>query len=321
MIAPLAPANEACRLAALHELNILDSPPEERFDRITRLARRLFHVPIALVSLVDADRQWFKSHAGIEATETPRAISFCGHVILRSDPMIVPDAALDVRFSDNPLVVEEPRIRFYAGCPLITLDGFAMGTLCIVDRAPRELGGEDIDTLKDLAGAVEEQLTQTQAAMVDALTGLTNRRGLVLVGDHLVEMAARSRIPMCALFFDLDGFKAINDVHGHAAGDRALLAFGHALVDAFRASDIVSRLGGDEFCVVMSDAREIDTHKVLERLDAALGRLGRGEPFEIEYSVGVTPFDPARHARIVDVLDGADRKMYVEKRSKHGPRT
>ena len=117
MWVPAKPVDEAARLDALHRLNVLDTGPEERFDRLTRLAKRLFNVPIALVSLVDAERQWFKSAAGVDVSQTPRNISFCGHAILGDQILMICDARLDERFYDNPLVVGDPRIRYYAGCP------------------------------------------------------------------------------------------------------------------------------------------------------------------------------------------------------------
>lgn len=158
MIPPPIPPDERARLAALRALNILDTPPEERFDRLTRLAQRTFNVPIALISLVDENRQWFKSCQGLLVTETPRDISFCGHAILESALMIVPDTTKDPRFSDNPLVTGEPFIRFYAGQPLRVRDGGRIGTLCLIDRVPRELDAEQRRALRDLADLVQEQL-------------------------------------------------------------------------------------------------------------------------------------------------------------------
>jgi len=122
---PAIPDNETQRLAALHALDVLDTPPEERFDRITRIAARLMDVPICLVTLVDANRQWFKSCIGLDASETPRDISFCGHAILAPEALVIPDAAADPRFADNPLVAGEPRIRFYAGEPLAAVEAAA----------------------------------------------------------------------------------------------------------------------------------------------------------------------------------------------------
>ena len=152
MLAPIKPANEAVRIQALHGLNVLDSAPEERFDRLTRLAKRLFNVPIALVTLVDKDRQWFKSCVGLDVNETPRDVSFCGHAILQDELLLVPDAKQDKRFHDNPLVTGEPNIRFYAGYPLTVPNGNKMGTLCLIDTRPRELDDEERGLLRDLAG-------------------------------------------------------------------------------------------------------------------------------------------------------------------------
>jgi len=156
MCAPLPP-DEPARLRALHALGILDSPPEERFDRITRLAQRVFNTPIALVTLIDAERQWFKSRQGIADAETPRESSFCAHAIHDDRVFVFPDALHDGRFADNPLVAGTPRIRFYAGRP-VRVDGRRVGTLCLIDRRPRELGDEDARTLDDLATLVEREL-------------------------------------------------------------------------------------------------------------------------------------------------------------------
>ncbi len=155
------PADEAQRLAALRRLEVLDTPAEERFDRLTRLARKLFDVPIALVSLVDGDRQWFKSKQGLEVCETPRGVSFCGHAILSHEVLYVPDALGDPRFADSPLVTGDPHIRFYAGAPLV-IDGRRVGTLCINDRRPRELGENELQTLRDLADCVQDELGRAE---------------------------------------------------------------------------------------------------------------------------------------------------------------
>lgn len=155
---PSLHAREDDRLKRLRELGVLDTPPEESFDRIVRLAARLFGTPISLVSLVDADRQWFKARLGLEAAETGRDISFCGHAVANDALLIVEDASRDVRFADNPLVVGPPGIRFYAGAPLRSADGLPLGTLCVIDRAPRAFGGDECEALHDLAALVEGEL-------------------------------------------------------------------------------------------------------------------------------------------------------------------
>lgn len=158
MLRPRIPIEESQRLRALQELLILDTPAEERFDRITRLARRLFQVPVALISLVDHDRQWFKSRQGMAVRETARDISFCGHAILADGAFVVPDACEDERFRDNPLVTGDPHIRFYAGIPLKASDGSRVGTLCIVDHRPRRFSADEEQGLRDLSALVEEEL-------------------------------------------------------------------------------------------------------------------------------------------------------------------
>jgi PAS domain S-box-containing protein len=163
---PPRPPNESARLEALHALQVLDTEPEERFDRITRLTKELFDVPIVLVSLVDAERHWFKCAYGLSATETPREISFCAHAILEADPFIVENALVDPRFADNPLVTQDPAIRFYAGQPLSTLDGHRVGTLCIIDHKPRKLTPRQIGLLKDLGALVENELNRITNEML-----------------------------------------------------------------------------------------------------------------------------------------------------------
>ncbi len=158
MIAPHKPENESERLTALRALDILDTPPEERFDRITRLVSEFFRVPVAYVAMVDANRQWLKSSCGWNVKETGRDVSFCGHTILQDKTLIIPDAKEDVRFADNPMVTNEPHIRFYAGRPLRAM-GQKVGTLCLVAHEPRDVSEEDLGMLDEFAAMVEHELT------------------------------------------------------------------------------------------------------------------------------------------------------------------
>ena len=169
MEAPL-PANETDRLAALYGLDVLDTEPEKDFDDIVALASHVCGVPMSLVSLLDTDRQWFKARVGTDLTETTRDLSFCAHAILGRDLLVVPDARQDARFADNPLVTEPGGIRFYAGAPLVTSDGFGLGALCVIDSEPRRLDVEQLQALRALARQVTSQLELRRYAVTLANT-------------------------------------------------------------------------------------------------------------------------------------------------------
>lgn len=185
MKAPL-PTQEARRLEALRQYNILDTPAEQAYDDITALAAYICDVPIALVSLVERDRQWFKSKVGLEVNETSRDVSFCAHAILDKTTMVVNDALEDKRFDDNPLVVCAPNIRFYAGVPLITPSGEAIGTLCVIDHHPRELTEKQQKTLEALARQVVMQLElkRVSAQLADSLEQIKLMEGLIPICSY-----------------------------------------------------------------------------------------------------------------------------------------
>ncbi|MBD8473656.1 sensor domain-containing diguanylate cyclase [Pseudomonas sp. CFBP 8770] len=317
MLAPAKPVHEEERVHALHALNILDTRPEERFDRLTRLARRLFDVPIALVSLVDSDRQWFKSCQGMAATETSRDVSFCAHAILSDQILMVPDAGSDERFHDNPLVTGEPKIRFYAGCPLKVGNGSNVGTLCLLDTRPRVLDAEERGLLLDLASMAEREIAALQLASIDDLTQLSNRRGFEALAEHALSMCRRMGTPASLLFFDLDRFKAINDTFGHAEGDRALVTFAQVLRRVLREMDVIGRMGGDEFVALLLGSNAAAGDAVIDRLSQALAEANaelQGR-YTITYSVGRIEYDPGRHDTVKRLLADADGAMYARKQA------
>lgn len=165
MIKPPIPDNETERLALLYALLLLDTPPEQRLDKIVEFAASEFDVPICLISLIDSERQWFKARVGLAACETSRDISFCGHALSSDALLMVPDALDDPRFHDNPLVSGPPFIRFYAGAPLVCKDGLAIGTLCLIDTRPRTLDPVEQAILASLRDLTVLELTATEAAV------------------------------------------------------------------------------------------------------------------------------------------------------------
>lgn len=310
--------DEQARLETLRSLSILDTPPEERFDRLTRMAKRLFGVPIALVSLVDGNRQWFKSCFGLSVSETSRDISFCGHAILGNDLFIVPDTTADERFSDNPLVLNDPYIRFYAGCPLRAPNGSKLGTLCIIDRQPRSFGKDELEALIDLASMVERELAAVQMATLDELTAISNRRGFIMLAQHSLHLCIRQKLSASLVFVDLDKFKVINDTFGHAEGDRALIAFAEQMKTTCRDSDIFARLGGDEFAMLLINSSGEYAEYIVSRLHQSVEKYNQEAKrgYDIMFSHGVVEFIPEKHSTIEAMLSDGDSLMYALKKSK-----
>lgn len=312
MITPPEPDNEVERLDVLLNLNILDTDAEERFDRITRIAKKLFNVSIVLISLIDAKRQWFKSRQGLDVKETSRQISFCGHTILENKLMVVNDTIKDKRFKDNPLVEGEPHIRFYVGCPLKIKNAFNVGTLCFIDEQPRVFSEADKMVLRDLGDMVQAELESQHLAITDELTTLANRRGFLVLANYVFNVCKREKKPLTLLFFDLDKFKITNDTFGHAEGDNVLRVFSQVLRNSFRESDVIGRLGGDEFCVLLSGLTKCHAIHPLERFQMALETYQKNHN-KIEYSVGCIQYDEKRHPTLVSMMDEADNDMYKNK--------
>lgn len=447
-------------MAALYELTLLDTPSEPVFDRITRLAARLLDIPVATITLVDAERQWFKSRVGVDMLETPRDMAFCAYPAASAAPLIVEDASHDSRFAQNPLVNKPGGIRFYAGLPLKTTQGLVLGTLCTIDSKPRKLSTEDFATLQDLADIVtdeiqlrerlireqkkkeasekalaklhrslEQQIEQRthelklvieaaydayisidadnrvldwnlaattlfgwarqqalgkpvsqlmlpdgvpgeaenipvtyhalrrdgsrlpveirvrshtfhgrqwrslfihdiserhqlerlrdQQAREDVLTKLANRRSLDERLPEAMARVRRSEKPLAVLFMDLDGFKKVNDSHGHAVGDELLREIAKRLTASARETDFIARWAGDEFVLICEGVEPESVKPLAQKLIAMIEQpLVIGEAtLEVSTSVGVVLYKPDSPETAQELIKRADVAMYEAKRA------
>jgi diguanylate cyclase (GGDEF)-like protein len=314
MNAPL-PAREKARLATLESYQILDTASDEAFDRITRLASTILGCPISVISFVDSDRQWFKSHLGLDASETPRSAAFCAHAILSNDVLIVEDAAKDERFANNPLVTGAPNIRFYAGAPLITPEGHKLGTLCTIDQIPRQLTLAEKEALRDLAGMVMNELELRRLASIDSLTQAFNRRFFLELMNREITRACRHKLPLSLLMMDVDHFKSFNDTYGHHAGDLALVHLVEQTRKVLRAQDVMGRLGGEEFAVLLPHTGHVGAQVLAEKLRTAISssslRVGAAE-LAVTVSVGMAQHRSGAED-LTELLERADQALYAAK--------
>ncbi|WP_462159222.1 sensor domain-containing diguanylate cyclase [Pseudoalteromonas sp. GB56] len=308
------PSEEHARLEALQLLQLLDTPAEERFDRITRIAKRMFGVPTVLITLVDSDRLWFKSIQGLDVHEAPRSQSLCACAITEELPLIVPNTLMDERFADTPLVTSYPNIRFYAGCALHSPNNHRIGTLCLIDTEPREIIDDDVELLQELASLVEQEFKATALSTIDELTNISNRRGFLQLAQQALSHCRREQQNACLLYFDLDGFKEINDNLGHSFGDKVLKAFAQILSQSFRTSDVFARLGGDEFVVLLTNTTTQEMDSVIARLKHNVDEYNVQHDHAINYSCGSTTF--AGEDSIEALLHKADQEMYIHKANK-----
>lgn len=311
------PDNEPERLQSLHASGLPGLGPSERFDRLTRMAQRIFNVPVAMLNLVDADRLWPQSCIGIAPEMWERDTSLCAHVIAQSSPLVISDLLSDPRFNDAPAV--QQGLRFYAGCPVHMPDGLAIGALCISDTQPRKLSQDEVAVLQDLAAIVEDAFAVLTEARQDELTGLANRRGFDVLASYALAGARRREKPACLCFIDLDGFKQINDSWGHEAGDQALGVMSRLMKQCFREDDIIARRGGDEFSVLFNDSSQSGASRAMEVLQHKVNLFNQtsGQPWQLRFSWGMSQYDPLRHPSLESLVQTADRRMYQMKKSRH----
>lgn len=308
--------DEPARLAALKRYEVLDTSPEAPFDKITSLVQSILNVPICAVSLVDKERQWFKSCQGLDAKETARDISFCTHTVAKRQPLIVGDALADPRFAENALVLGAPFIRSYAGVPLSTPDGYNVGALCAIDTAPRSFDPAHIAILERFAALVVDELELRQVAQRDFLTGVLSRRAFTNEVERKVVLYQRHGRTSALITFDIDHFKSVNDRFGHPAGDRVLIEIAARASSALRGEDCIGRLGGEEFGILVAETSCEGATHFAERVRTlfAATPVALSEPLTVTASFGVASVTAALpdHG---DWFAAADAALYRAKQS------
>jgi diguanylate cyclase (GGDEF)-like protein len=319
MLATLKLDDEDGRLSALNRYDILDTGGEATFDQILQLVERVFGMPMAAVTLIDAERQWFKSRRGLSVSETPRSWAFCHHTIAAAEGLAVEDALSDPRFVDTPLVTGEPHIRSYLGAPLRTPDGYQVGALCIIGNESRSFSVEDREILQRFSDIVVSQMELRQLASSDSLTGTLTRRAFDQLLFDAVETQRKAvtgeadRTVIGLAIIDIDHFKRVNDAHGHGCGDAVLVAVSAAIAAALGPDARIGRLGGEEFGVLIecADRDELAAAAEAVRHAVAGARIARPE-IAVSCSIGVALLTPAI-ASAEDWLHAADMALYAAK--------
>lgn len=310
-------AAEEERVAALRRYQILDTPPEETFDRITRIVKNVLDVPMVVIALIDETRHWVKSRQGPIGSELPRDITFCNETIRHDGPLHVSDASLDPLFAGNPLVRGEAHLRFYAGVPLRTAGGQAVGTLCCLDVEPRTLAPHQLEILSDLAHIVVDEMELRLIASTDHLTGVMGRRAFRMAATYDLGNAVRDGTPFSCIVFDVDLFKRINDTYGHSTGDAVLKNVASTCAALLRGAGYMGRIGGEEFAVALPGVDQKRATRIAETLRETIEDMVTRCPtgsIEVTISAGIAASDEET-TTLDDMLADADRAVYAAKRA------
>nr|WP_321458293.1 GGDEF domain-containing protein [uncultured Cohaesibacter sp.] len=291
--------NERERLSLLRDLNVLDTPSDERFERIVRLAVCHFHMPVCKISLIDYDRNWYKAAIGLKDEECPRKSSICTYAITSDQPLIVPDLSKDERFCDLPQVAAGRQFRFYAGAPIILDNGVRVGSLCLMDTVPHhDFSGEDIRFIIDLSNIVAQSLIMYRNSAEhlqeildhDPLTKLYSRLFIQTKLQEAIYLAEQNGSQLAAICVDIDDFEEINDTRGHLYGDNCIQAVGKRISQMFASNIIAGRLSGDKFMILIDDLSSRDdvehlAYRLFEELSEPL--LVNEELLQLSYSFGI----------------------------------
>jgi len=309
--------DEQRRLAAVRRASIPRHPPQMAFDGITGLVRSILDTSICMVSLVDRDRQWFKSCSGLDMRGTFDEHAFCELAIRSFDPpFVVPDFARDPRFADNPMVVGPPYIRAYAGVPLTMAFGYNLGSFCVIDTRPRAFTSEQIDMLTKFARLVIDEIDLRQIASVDQLTGALSRRAWLEEARKTMARGRRHGREASLVLLDIDHFKQVNDDYGHPTGDQVLEAVARELQAAMREGDVLGRIGGEEFALILPETCPSSALEAAERFRQRIAGLEVavpcGDQVAVTASFGIAAL--ARQTATPETwLAKADEALYAAK--------
>jgi diguanylate cyclase (GGDEF)-like protein len=321
------------KIANIHSLDLFYTPLEERFERITRIGRRAMQVPVAAITLINEEKQWFKSAAGWGISELPRPHSLCRLTVEENRIVTIADTLQDPRTAQSPIVLSPPRFRAYAGHPLTDEHGNVCGTFCVFDLKPREFTAADRQLLADLAAMSQRELLSDRLSdahsaltaklsvarresMMDPLTRLWNRRGASVLLKAAFTAADQHGTPLTLALLDLDNFKRINDSYGHQVGDEVLRKVASRLISAVRGDDAVCRIGGDEFLILMTDTDGATAARIAERIRRTVTDTSvptRDGVIAVSVSVGFTVRGPHNDSAVEALLDLADQALLQSK--------
>jgi diguanylate cyclase (GGDEF)-like protein len=309
------PADEEDRLRELQRLGVLGSDSDIHMDRLVELASLTFAVPIAAISLVTADRQWFLSQKGLDVRETPRGVAFCAHAIMTNGVMVVPNALEDERFRTNPLVTAEPRIRFYAGAPLRSDTGHNLGTLCVIDREPRQPSPGQLRQLELLSQLVTRELELRRQIMLCPVTNFPIRQRFLRIAEQEFQKAKSEHKDLSLLLFDIDNFRAINNRWGHHAGDEVLADVCNLCRQFLHEKDFAGRLGDGEFALLLVETPAevaLETAETLRRAVSTMPGVHIHSDVRLHISGGLTSLGP-HDAAFEDLLRRAEHVLHLAK--------
>ena len=309
------PADEEDRLRELDRLGVLGTRSDVHMDRLVELATLTFDVPMAAISLVTADRQWFLSQKGLAVNQTPREVAFCAHAIMSSRVMVVPNALEDDRFRGNPLVTAEPLIRFYAGAPLRSGNGHNLGTLCVIDRRPMQPRPAQLRQLELLSELVIRELDLRRQIALCPVTGLPIRQRFLSIATNEFKQAKAAHTQLSLLLFDIDNFRTINNRWGHDAGDNVLADLCNMSRQFLKEKDFAGRLGDGEFALLLVDTcaeQALDTAETLRHAVSTMPGVHNHSDVRLHISGGLTCLG-SQDRVFDDLLRRAEKALHLAK--------